>query len=438
MDMKFRPQKYNVLFIAIDDLNDWVGCLGGHPDALTPNIDRLAARGVNFTSAHCAAPACNPSRASLMSGILPSTSGIYYNGAPYTDTRAFLPDAVMIPQHFSAHGYKSTAKGKIYHGTSNADTWDEYFAKEGLATPDTANPRYDNPLGNVVWGPIVETEEDMHDYKTASWTIEQLQSEQTKPFFLGCGLSKPHLAWCVPQEFFDKFPEETVTLPNSDPNDLDDVPPVGVKMAENNVHPAVMAIDGWADGVAAYLATTNFVDKQVGRVLDALDASGHADDTIIILWSDHGWHLGEKLHWKKFALWEEATHNLLMMVVPGVTPRNARCDQPVGLIDIYPTLIELCGLTPKPELAGKSLVPLLKNPNYSWQQPALTTHGENNHSLRTKRWRYIQYKDGTEELYDRDADPLEWTNLLWGTPLPEHRAKADELIAWLPTINVPE
>jgi arylsulfatase A-like enzyme len=427
--------RYNVLFMAIDDLNDWVGCLGGHPDTKTPNMDRLAARGMNFASAHSAAPVCNPSRASLMTGILPSTSGVYGNTDPW---REHMPDAVTLPQHFMAHGYKAIARGKIYHGgwpDTNPGAWDEYIPKGGDPAPDTSNPRYANPISNVFWGPVNGTEEEMDDYKVASWTADQLNTKHDKPFFLGCGFFKPHLKWCVPQEFFDMFPPEDVTLPNINENDLDDVPPLGDNIALNGVHEAVLAIDGWADGVAAYLATINFVDKQVGRVLDALEASEYNDNTIVVLWSDHGWHLGEKLHWKKFSLWEEATHNLLFMSVPGLTKPNSRCEQPVNLTDIYPTLVDLCGLRKNDALQGLSLVPLLMNPDADWQRPALSTRRWKNHSLRTKRWRYIQYSDGTEELYDRDVDPLEWTNLLWGTPLPEHRAIADDLIKWLPTVN---
>ncbi|MCD6288340.1 MAG: sulfatase-like hydrolase/transferase, partial [Candidatus Hydrogenedentes bacterium] len=178
-----------------------------------------------------------------------------------------------------------------------------------------------------------------------------------------------------------------------------------------------------------------FTDGQVGRVLDALDASEYRDNTIIVLWSDHGWHLGEKLHWRKFALWEEATHNILMVVAPGVTRPGGRCGQPVNMVDIYPTLIELCGLTPKPELAGRSLVPLLENPQGTWDRPALTTHGRYRHSLRTERWRYIRYEDGSEELYDHYADEMEWYNL---ADRPEYASVKKELIRWLPKVNAPE
>ncbi len=276
----------------------------------------------------------------------------------------------------------------------------------------------------------------MDDYKVATWTAERLGQEHDKPFFLACGFFKPHLRWCVPEEYFNMFAPDSVTLPNIDENDLDDVPPIGVQMAGRKTHDTITDKNAWRDGVAAYLACGAFVDRQVGRVLDALDNSRYRDNTIIVLWSDHGWHLGEKLHWKKFALWEEATHNLLMFVVPGLTRPGSRCDQPVNLIDIYPTLIDVCGLTPREGLEGRSLIPFLQDPSATWARPVLTTHGRLNHSLRTARWRYIRYSDGTEELYDRGNDPLEWTNLLWPAyPAAEHRSVADELAKWLPRFN---
>ena len=232
------------------------------------------------------------------------------------------------------------------------------------------------------------------------------------------------------------FVPESVTLPNIDENDLDDVPPIGVNMAKPQTHEKITDADAWGDAVAAYLACGTFVDRQVGRVLDALDSGPNRDSTVIVLWSDHGWHLGEKLHWKKFALWEEATHNLLMFVAPGLTRAGSRCTRPVSLLDIYPTLIDVCGLSPNPKLQGKSLLPLLENPNAHRDHPALTTHGRNNHSVRSQRWRYIRYSDGTEELYDHNNDELEWKNLLWGDdPDPEHRRVADELAKWLPKVN---
>jgi arylsulfatase A-like enzyme len=200
-------------------------------------------------------------------------------------------------------------------------------------------------------------------------------------------------------------------------------------------HKKVIEHKQWRKAVQGYLASISFVDTCVGRLIDAFDKSPYADNTMIILWSDHGWHLGEKLHWRKFSLWEEATHNVLMAVVPGITKPGRRCSRPVTMVDIYPTLIELCGLTPKAELEGRSLLPLLKNPKAKWDHPALTTHGRNNHSLRSERFRYIRYSDGTEELYDHRNDELEWNNL---ADNPKYTRIKKRLAKWLPTKNVPD
>lgn len=436
LNVRMAGKKRNVLFIAIDDLNDWVGCLGGHPDAKTPNLDRLARKGMLFTRAYCSAPVCNPSRASLMTGILPSNSGVYQNGDPW---REFMPDAVTLPQHFMANGYKAIGRGKIYHGRwpdTNPGAWDEYIPRGSDAAPLKNDPLYMNPTSNIEWGPVDGTDEDMDDYRVATWTGEQLHKEHDKPFFLACGLFKPHLRWCVPQKYFDMFPAESITLPDIDENDLDDIPPIGVQMAKPQTHRAIVNAGAWRAGVAAYLACGAFVDSQVGRVLDALESSPHRDNTVVVLWSDHGWHLGEKLHWKKFALWEEAAHNLLMFAAPGLTRAGSQCSIPVSLLDIYPTLIDLCGLRSNSAIEGRSLMPLLNDPKAYWERPALTTHGRNNHSLRSERWRYIRYSDGTEELYDHENDDLERDNLLWGAnPDPEHRRIADDMAKWLPKTN---
>ncbi len=359
-----------------------------------------------------------------------------------------MPDAVTLNQHFRANGYRTMCRGKIYH-CGQPDTgpgaWDEIIFPGKSPLPDKSHPRYGNPYSNIEWGPVSGTEQEMDDYKAATWAIERLGTACDKPFFLACGFKKPHLNWCVPEEYFDMFPPESVTLPVVNEHDLDDVPPKGMEWAEPEVHYAITGQNtpnisqdtpnSWRDGVAAYLATVAFVDRQVGRILDALDASAYRDNTIIVLWSDHGWHLGEKLHWKKFALWEEATRSPLMFVVPGLTVQDARCDQPVSLIDIYPTLVDICGLSGMPGLEGRSLRPFLKKPGAAWERPALTTFTQQNHSLRTRRWRYIRYRDGTEELYDRASDPHEWTNLLWSNVTPEHRMIADRLAAWLPDVN---
>lgn len=429
----------NVLFIAIDDLNDWTGCLGGHPDVKTPHLDRLAQRGVLFTNAFCAAPACNPSRAALMTGIRPSTSGVYHNSQPWRQSPV-LRDAVTLPQHFMSHGYRAVGSGKIYHGRfPDPDSWQDYWPSKIKTKPqDPTPPAQAMPLNGIPntkhfdWGPLQVPKEQMGDWKVANWVINQLNSKHRQPFFLACGFFRPHLPWYVPQQYFDIYPLDEITLPNVKDNDLDDVPPIGKKMAGLRDHENVIKYHQWRKAVQGYLASISFADECVGRVINALDDSSYRDNTIIVLWSDHGWHLGEKLHWRKFALWEEATHNVLMFVAPGVAVQGGRCSAPVNLIDIYPTLIDLCHLGPRDELEGVSLLPLLKNPAANWERPAVTTFGRNNHSVRSERWRYIRYADGTEELYDHENDEMEWTNLAND---PEYSSVKQELAKWLPKIN---
>ncbi len=431
--------KPNVLFIAIDDLNDWIGCLGGHPDTKTPSLDRLAKRGVLFTRAYCAAPACNPSRAALMTGIRPSTSGIYHNPQPWRKSPA-LAKAVTLPQHFMANGYRAIGSGKIYHGSfPDPPSWDEYWPSKTKNKPNDPAPAK-HPLGGPAarahfdWGPLDVPNKKMGDWQVADWVIGKLQKKHDKPFFLACGFFRPHLPWYVPKKYFDMFPADKITLPNIKEDDLDDVPAMGKKIAKpTGDHARVIKHKAWRRAVQGYLASIRFVDDCVGRVMDALDKSAYRDNTIVVLWSDHGWHLGEKLHWRKFALWEEATHNVMMFVAPGVTKTDGRCEHPVNLLDIYPTLVELCSLPPRKELEGVSLVSLLKDPAAKWDRPALTTFGRNNHSVRSKRWRYIRYKDGTEELYDHDKDEMEWDNLAGEA---KHAELKKKLAAWFPKTNV--
>ena len=430
--------KPNVLFIAVDDLNDWIGCLGGHPDTRTPNLDRLAKRGVLFTNAHCAAPACNPSRAALMTGIRPSTSGVYTNPQPW---RPPLKDAVTLPQHFMAHGYYAEGGGKIYHGRfPDPPSWKAYFpSQKQNKPPDPMPPK--RPLNGIPntahfdWGPVRVKDEEMGDRKVADWACGRLAEKRDEPFFLGCGFFRPHLPWYVPPKYFDMFPPEKVTLPKVQKNDLDDVPPIGRQLARpEGDHAKVLRTNNWNKAVSGYLASIAFADTCVGRVLDALDAGPHAGSTVIVLWGDHGWHLGEKLHWRKFTLWEEATQCPLMVVAPGVAAGGV-CSRPVGLIDIYPTLVDLCGLGPNKALEGTSLLPLLKDPQAAWQRPALTTYRRGNHSLRSERWRYTRYRDGTEELYDHGSDEMEWTNLAGDARFDDVKR---DLARYLPAHDAPD
>ncbi|QDV38417.1 sulfatase [Tautonia plasticadhaerens] len=424
----------NVLFLAIDDLNDWTGFLGGHPQSKTPNLDRLAARGMSFGRAYCAAPACNPSRAALLTGIRPSTSGVYTNAQPW---RPAMPDAVTLPRHFMLAGYEVLGGGKIFHGRfEDPASWQEYFSRPADPMPP------DRPVNGIPrtahfdWGPVDVPDEAMGDHQVVDWAIDRLGRPHEEPLFLAVGLFRPHLPWYAPQSYFDAHPAPEVVLPEVPDDDLADVPRAGRGMARpEGDHRKVLEHDQWRNAVRGYLASIAFADRQVGRLLDALDRSGMADDTIIVLWGDHGWHLGEKQHWRKFALWEEATRVPFVIAAPGVTEPGSRCDRPVSLMDVYPTLIDLCGLPERRELEGVSLSPLLRDPTAPWDRPALTTHGRENHAVRSDRWRYIRYEDGSEELYDHDLDPNEWRNL---ADAPEHREVKAALAASLPKTDAPD
>ena len=431
----------NVLFIAVDDLNDWIGSLGGNRQTLTPNFDRLAARSVLFTNAHCAAPACNPSRAALMTGIRPSTSGVYHNPQPWRESPV-LKNAPTIPQHFMANGYTAVGSGKIYHGSfPDPASWQEYWPSQTKNKPNDPAP-VQRPVNGIPktahfdWGAVQMPNEKMGDWQVADWVNGRLKQAHDQPFFIACGFYRPHLPWYVPQEYFSKFPLGSIKIPEVPDSDLDDVPDAGRRMAKpNGDHAKVVNYHQWEKAVQGYLASVNFVDACLGRVLDALDASPHKDETIVVLWSDHGWHLGEKKHWRKFSLWEEATQVVMMWSVPGLTKEGVRCDAPVNLLDIYPTLIELCDLPANNRLEGTSLAPLLNDPEAEWNRPALTTHGRNNHAIRSDRYRYIRYADGSEELYDHEADEMEWTNI---AAKPNYNAVKSDLARWLPEVNVPE
>ncbi|MBL8238070.1 MAG: sulfatase [Bryobacterales bacterium] len=431
----------NVLMICVDDLNDWIGCLGGNPDSVTPNFDRLAKESVLFTSAHCAAPLCNPSRAALMTGIAPATSGVYQNNQPWR-TAPLLAQTRTLPQHFQDHGYKAIGGGKTYHDAyPDPASWEEYFPSKTRQKPEDPHPAKIPASGlpamsHFDWGPIGEGDDAMGDHKVVDWAIGQMNKEHGKPLFLAVGIYKPHLPWYVPKKYFDMYPVEKVTLPKVNGDDLDDVPPIGKKMAKPQADHKIVTDHGkWKEGVRAYLAAIRFTDTELGRLLDAFGKSPLAKNTVVALWSDHGWHLGEKLHWRKFTLWEEATHNVLMMKVPGLTAAGGRCDRTVSLMDVFPTLTDICGLPAKKECEGVSLRPLLKDPKAKWDRPAVTTFGKGNHAVRSEHWRYIRYSDGTEELYDRRADPMEWKNLAGDAKL--GAVKADHA-KWLPKVNAAE
>jgi arylsulfatase A-like enzyme len=433
----------NVLFIAIDDLNDWVSCLKGHPQAETPHIDRLAARGVLFSNAQCAAPACGPSRAALFTGRMPARTGVYLNG---NSQYPAIGSLLTLTQHLMANGYRVEGAGKLFHGQAQLETHFHHYQPWGR-DPRPGGKDLVKGTGNLEWGPLDVEEEGMDDHRAVDFAIARLRQQHTQPFFIGCGLVKPHLPWFAPRKYFNRFPLDSIRLPEVRADDLDDVPPIGRIMALGRTNssmpgkpPAASALhkamgkgDKWRRAVQAYLATTAYADYEVGRLLEALEASAYADNTVVVLWTDHGWHLGEKQHWKKFTLWEDGARTPLAMIVPGLTEAGGVCRQPASALDLYPTLVDLCGL-PMPEgLDGISLRPWLQDPLHPRTRAALVTHGRDNYALCTERWRYIRYSDGREELYDHESDPHEWHNV---AHLPEHAALKSDLAAQFPTRSV--
>ncbi len=439
--------KPNVLFIGLDDLNDWIGCLGGHPQTKTPNIDRLAASGVLFRNAYTAAASCNPSRTAIMTGLMPHRSGLYNNRQKM---REVLPDAELLPRYFSRNGYWSAGSGKMLHYVIDPQSWDDYFPDKAKDDPfpRTFYPRKrpvnlpragDWQYVETDWAALDVTDEEFGgDWLVTKWIGEQLQRTHEKPFFLACGLYRPHEPWFVPKKYFEPFPLETIQLPPGyKADDLDDIPPAGQRLGRNRYFEHIQKHEQWKKGIQAYLASIHFADAMLGRVLDALENSPQRDNTIVVLWSDHGWHLGEKEHWQKFTGWRACARVPLMIRVPKGVPGLADgtqpgsvCDRPVSLVDLFTTLTDLCGLPAKPGIESRSLVPLLANPSAAWPHAAITHLDKpENYAITTDRWRYIHYQGDEEELYDIETDSHEWTNLATKA---EHAAKLAELRALAP------
>ena len=438
----------NILFIAIDDQNDWIGHLGGHPMAKTPNLDQLAARGTTFLNAHCNAPLCNPSRTSLMLGLRPTTTGIY-GLAPWFRKIPGLKERVALPQYFANHGYRTAATGKIYHlGTGGGDKAvgsPEFQITAPIHGVGTRPPRKlipPTPMGNhplMDWGvwPLDNDDTGKGDYKVASWTVEQIKNApKDQPFFIAAGFYLPHVPLYATQKWFDLYPDDDSVLPKTTADDRGDTPRFSWYLHWELPEPRLAWVrenHQWRNLVRSYLACTSFVDSQIGRLLTALEETGVADHTIVVVWGDHGYHLGEKEITGKNTLWDRGTKVPLIFAGPGVKA-GQRCLQPAELLDLYPTLIELAGLPARSDLDGLSLTPQLKDATTLRKRPAVTSHNQGNHAVRSDRWRYIHYADGSEELYDMQKDPNEWTNLAQN---PELTGVIDDLKQWLPKIDVP-
>ena len=391
--------KPNVLLIVDDDLNALVGCMTPEVGAKTPHIDRLASQGTLFVNAHCAAPICNPSRTAMLTGLRPSTTGIYDNLQVPSPPDHAVFKTVLLPDHFKNNGYRVIGAGKIPGHSTGAYKWDDTFIPKTKGRVKGG--------GNHTWGIAAEAKEDLPDWQLADWAAEQLARPQQKPLFLAIGFVKPHLPWTVPKEYFDRFPAGSVKPVPLKADDAADLPAAAQAEASRAVNHLIEQRD---EAHTAYCAAMAFADDCIGRVLDALERSPNRDNTIIVLCGDNGLQIGEKNSFGKGRLWEESTRVPLVIKLPGPT-KAQRCTRPVSLLDVYPSLIDLCALPTLPALEGTSLTSLLKNPAAEWKSAAVTTMGVGNHSVRTERWRYIRYADGSEELYDHEHDPHEWTNL---------------------------
>jgi len=442
---------YDILFIAVDDLNDWVGYLGGHPQAITPNIDRLAARGLAFMNAQAPSAICNASRTALLSGLRPSTSGVYGN-APDWRRQAVFAGKATLPRFFRDAGYRTLGAGKIFHahtfsdggfaGYNDPTAWDAFYPRIDRQLPDEIGPVRRPANGNPVmagfdWDALVAEDSALGDGQVVDWVADQLRADTDGPRFGAAGIFRPHLPWYVPEKYFRMHPLDEIQLPLVKRNDLNDVPAIAVPgtFSAVELHDWVLSADQWAAGVQGYLASMTYADAMVGRLLDALDASGRADRTIIVLWGDHGFHLGEKGRWRKMTLWNESLHVPLIVVAPGITTPGSRTGAPVSLMDLYPTLAELVGLTLPSHVEGRSLVPLLEDPALEWDHPTLSTYGFGNHAVVSDRFRYIRYVDGSEELYDHSVDPHEWTNLAGKR---KFAPVIEALSQYLPAENAPD
>lgn len=436
--------KPNVLFIAIDDQNDWIGPCGGHPLVKTPHLDRLAQRGAVFLNAHCQAPLCNPSRTSLLLGLRPTTTGIY-GLSPWLRNVEVTRDRVTLPQHFRANGYRTLTAGKIFHGGAGGpqkrqEEFDVWGPAGGIGVKPAKKLIGKTPMGNnplMDWGVFPHRDEDKGDWIVATWAVEQLKAaRKDEPFFLAAGFFLPHVPCYATQPWFDLYPDDDTVLPQVLENDRADTPRFSWYLHWELPEPRLKWVKEhgqWRNLVRSYLACTSFVDAQVGRLLQALEESGLAENTIVVVWGDHGWHLGEKGITGKNTLWDRGTKVPLLFAGPGIAP-GGRITSPAELLDIYPTLADLCGLPPAAGVEGLSLKPQLANPAATRERPALTTHNPGNHGVRSEHWRYIRYADGSEELYDHRTDPREEKNL---AALPEHAAVIAAHRKWLPEKELP-
>lgn len=425
----------NVLFLAVDDMNDWLGCHETTPRAITPNIDRLAARGVNFTNAHTAGVFCAPSRAAIFSGQYASTTGCYKTATYFYDH----PEIEPLQLSFSKAGYTTLGAGKLFHhpaGAIDQRGWNTFFLRNQSQRENgwpldswSKEVPFPEPFPNSIynrgqeitgglfleWGAIPnDREKDMADTQRIEWAVSQLKEEHDKPFFLAIGIYAPHFPNYCPKKYFDLYDPEKIELPPYKEDDLDDLPLKikRIKTARSRIHKRLEKLDAVDDAIHGYLACISYADAMMGRVLDALDASPYADNTIVVLWSDHGYHHGEKGDWGKHTLWERTSNVPFIWAGPGIA-ENAKTDVTVSLIDMYPTLVGLCKLPqPHQKLEGESIAATLAEPASAKDRSVFLPHmNPNEFAIINRDWRYIRYGEDGEELYDVKADPNEWNNV---------------------------
>ena len=453
-------RKPNVLIIFIDDHPFNFTDVHQKSPVHTPNLQRLADRGTWFSRAYNDAPICCASRTAFFTGVHATRSGVYYNNHAYRRATGFISKVTTLPGLFLRNGYLTAGYGKIGHNSFLADDVGDYspgYYKYMNNPADVSHPETElqthiipgslqvipgPATANWTWG-ILPDDWDRDDPKKlqqdteqANRAIEVLRADHNQPFFMICGLYRPHGPWTVAKRYYDRFPVDSIDIPAGfRADDLEDLPKPGRWIATNRgEHAAVVNSGMWKKTLQAIYASTAYADEQIGRILDALEKSKHNDNTIVVLADDNGFHTGEKNHWLKFALWEQTCRVVFSMSVPGMKPQQSLA--PVSLVDIYPTLIHLCGLPP-PEhsLDGLDLTPILSGASKSRGQPVLSTYGRGNHSLRNDSYRYIRYRNGKEEFYDEQADPYEWLNLAND---PRYSQQKADLAKWLPAVEAPD
>jgi iduronate 2-sulfatase len=419
-----KKRRPNVLFIAADDMNTALGCYG-HPIVKTPNVDRLSRRGVRFDRAYCQFPLCGPTRASLLTGLRPDSTKVIENNV---DFRQFLPDVVTLPQLFKNNGWFAAREGKMYHMNVPGEvgspkyqdpaSWNHSVSPEGLENKTPGEGRKLNPPG-VTFGMnwiSAATAEGQADDNAANHALTLLEQHKDAPFFLGVGFIRPHLPFVAPSKFYDLYPLASIPVPQNPPDDLDDIPAASKAVRPQLWNNMRMDEPRIKEALRGYWASTSFMDDQLGRVIGGLERMGLADNTIIVFWGDHGWHLGEHTRWQKMSLMEESARVPLIIAAPGSKGNGTASRSLVEFVDVYPTLAELCGIAAPANLEGQSLVPLLNTPSRKWKKAAfsqLVYENITGRAVRTDRYRYIRWEGpgAGEELYDHDKDPHEFTNL---------------------------